>query len=222
MSVASLVGIEFRHRIQDDMESFYYVMLYCGVRWLPHKKVVDIKKQITSFFDEINDMGGKPCGGSFKHANIWVGDFHRLIGFTNAAIQAWFSKVLQLQRPFFEQPNWKPEILHEIWKLADDADLPNNDRIDNIPRRKTKVEKRRSKKCSGEGKLGKNKKMSEDKKDNEGEQLSLKAESRRVEPGTEEGKPRISSKRSADEAGVIEHGQSSKRLCPQPFEVTNT
>ncbi|KAH8115727.1 hypothetical protein DFH11DRAFT_1702560, partial [Phellopilus nigrolimitatus] len=27
---------DFRHKIQDDMESLLYIVLYCCVRWLPH------------------------------------------------------------------------------------------------------------------------------------------------------------------------------------------
>ena len=43
MSYFSLSEDDFRHSFQDDMESFYWIVLYAAILWLPHKKFDDIE-----------------------------------------------------------------------------------------------------------------------------------------------------------------------------------
>ncbi|KAH8115716.1 hypothetical protein DFH11DRAFT_1586639 [Phellopilus nigrolimitatus] len=48
MSAELLDGAaNFRHSIKDDMESLFYVVLYCCVRWLPHNKVDSLDDEGT-------------------------------------------------------------------------------------------------------------------------------------------------------------------------------
>lgn len=135
MSIASLFGRkDFNHRFQDDMESFFYVILYASVLWLPHKPVDDIGKHVSLFFDECNDHNGRPRGGSLKNSNRCSSTFYEIWEFENDSLKRWLEIVRDLQWPtrMGEQPEWTPKALYDQWKSTDEENLPLNDRVDHL------------------------------------------------------------------------------------------
>ncbi|KAK0494667.1 hypothetical protein EDD18DRAFT_1256202 [Armillaria luteobubalina] len=70
MSIALLDERTKKHEPQDDFESFIYVMLYHGLRYLPHNEVGPGLKNLVSFiFDVGIDVGnGEWRGGAAKAA----------------------------------------------------------------------------------------------------------------------------------------------------------
>ena len=40
-------GTEYKHKFQDDMESFFYVVLYASIRWLQHTFTGDLARFAT-------------------------------------------------------------------------------------------------------------------------------------------------------------------------------
>lgn len=133
MSINSLEANEdFKHRFQDDMESFYYMVLYASVRWLPHGKLDEIKERISKFFDENEAYRGKFEGGHQKFSNRERGRFETFWGFENEFLREWLKRVRKLQLPAQNQPSWTPRMLHDIWKSIDEEDLAKDDRKDHL------------------------------------------------------------------------------------------
>ncbi|KAL5522450.1 hypothetical protein ACEPAG_8466 [Sanghuangporus baumii] len=84
---------DFRHTIEDDMESLFYVVMYGCLRWLPHKDVPRLGKWIRRFFDEAVEYGdGRDIGGLDKIINQAGrgSDFREAFQFPNEFVQAWF------------------------------------------------------------------------------------------------------------------------------------
>ncbi|EIW80901.1 hypothetical protein CONPUDRAFT_165147 [Coniophora puteana RWD-64-598 SS2] len=46
---------DFRHTLQDDIQSLLYVLFYCCLTLLPHADVEDLGCDVADFFDEVND-----------------------------------------------------------------------------------------------------------------------------------------------------------------------
>ncbi|KAG6812402.1 hypothetical protein H0H92_003083 [Tricholoma furcatifolium] len=96
------------HSIQDDIESFYYVMLYCGLRFLSHNYQRDVRQFLHKIFDQ-EEFGadGKVYGGDGK-ALLLVGltfegldfkfttePFHYWWDGTRKAVSEWFAYCRQ-------------------------------------------------------------------------------------------------------------------------------
>ncbi|KAL5480740.1 hypothetical protein ACEPAI_9680 [Sanghuangporus weigelae] len=84
---------DFRHIIEDDMESLFYVVMYGCLRWLPHNDVPRLGKWIRRFFDEAVEYGdGRDIGGLDKIINQAGrgSDFREAFQFPNEFVQAWF------------------------------------------------------------------------------------------------------------------------------------
>lgn len=190
MSIASLLGEDFKHGFEDDMESFYYVILYASVLWLPHKNIENIEKRISRFFDEYEVNDGVVQGGSAKIANLVAGLFHKVWGFESDSLNRLLegTRLLQQQAAEEKRSKWTPEALHKQWKSTDEEDLPTNDKVDHLllqskeNERKLKLTMQRSR---------------------EGSPVH--------EPHSLDAASRSSSKRSADDAGFEEPSESSKR-----------
>ena len=199
MSIASLFREKFKHRFQDDMESFYYVILYASVLWLPHKEIDDIERRISKFFHEYELFDGKAEGGSAKLSNSYRETFYRVWDFENRSLRLWLEKVLELQRPWDEPPNWTPQALYDQWKVIIDENLPEDDRIDHLSMVQTERDRLallQSSSCIID-KLGRTGRVF----------------------NTPEKTPPLSSKRSAEDAKFEERSNSPKRQCRPCYVV---
>lgn len=198
MSIDALWGDKnFKHRIQDDMESFYYVTLYASVLWLPHENSEDVEVEMATFFDEYKERNGKAHGGIAKESNRASGRFHRLWGFKNDSLKIWLEDVRKLQWKNWDdgQPKWTPQRLNGIWKTLDDGDLPVDDRTVHVLPQVAKEDSRKTEISTSNAVQGQNIALPE-------------PESRSTDAAS-----RASSKRSAEEASFEERSDSSKRYC---------
>lgn len=198
MSIDALFGDKsFKHRFQDDMESFYYVVLYASVIWLPHENSECVEEEVTSFFDEYKERSGKARGGVAKESNRASGKFYRLWRFGNDALKEWLEAVRLLQWPtrYGEQPEWTPKALNDQWKTTDEGNLPTNDRVNRALSRSPEEEVRETEASTSNALR-------------ESENIAL------PEPGSHstDAVSRSSSKRSAEEVGFEERSDSSKRF----------
>ncbi|KAL5480748.1 hypothetical protein ACEPAI_9688 [Sanghuangporus weigelae] len=83
----------FRHTIDDDLESLFYVVMYGSIRWLPHNYVSRLGRWMHTFFDEVGvDADGQTIGGSKKLLQIAFSGsrFLGLFKFENRFVQDWF------------------------------------------------------------------------------------------------------------------------------------
>lgn len=134
---------DFAHSIQDDMESMLYVILYCGLKWLPHNLHGNFFPSMNQFFaQESSRHNGKLSGGTFKAANQHSRHYTSRITFTCQAFQEWLTTVMNYNSPMradieeFEGKWDGPNHLYEFWDrfLQRHTDLPSNDRIDHYAR----------------------------------------------------------------------------------------
>lgn len=130
MSVEMLTGRDdFRHNFNDDMESFFYVVLYAAVRWLSHNHVEDLGDFMTYYFNEYRISCGKAKGGSRKAQNMISRTFVSEFEWNCAEFAEWLDSVLSLQRTaFIERTHCDPTKLYEVWETIDAKNLSNVDR----------------------------------------------------------------------------------------------
>lgn len=177
------------------MESFYYVLLYSSVLWLPREEEEGFEKLVSEYFDEYQEMEGTVQGGAFKAVNIETGFFRNIWIFHNTLVQRFLDDILELQRPFEDQPSWTPQALYAIIKSMDEEDLPLDDRIDHQSK-KGKLARRRARYAPRRT------------------AVPAKLEAHPVTPvHTSSTHSGASSKRGADEAGLKERVESIKRPC---------
>lgn len=190
------MGDAFKHSLQDDMESFYYVVFYASVLWLPHKDVPNIANRVSKFFDEYDEYDGKAQGGTAKESNRNSGSFYKLWLFKNDSLKKWLEAVRKLQwrTEDDEQPRWTPEALHDQWKSTDEEDLPIDDRVYHA----TQQEELQSSVAAVSSKPRPQK-------------ANVNPHSPSHASGSVEIKSRTSSKRSAKDARFEESSDSSKR-----------
>ncbi|OCB91435.1 hypothetical protein A7U60_g1313 [Sanghuangporus baumii] len=102
MSGNALYGLKkFRHAIEDDLESLFYVVMYGSIRWLPHNYVSQLGRWVRSFFYEALPEGiGKTIGGTDKLLQIAFGgsEFLGTFSFENRFVQDWFRVGYKLLR----------------------------------------------------------------------------------------------------------------------------
>lgn len=130
---ALLSAPDFKYSLQDDLESFYYIILYASILWLPHKELEtkDTEYRMKRFFGDYHEQNGHMTGGRSKFHNQSYGTFSKQWKFYNKALNSWLKYVLALQKPENVE-NWTPMALHNIWKDIDENDLPLDDRVDNL------------------------------------------------------------------------------------------
>ena len=83
----------FRHGIEDDLESLFYVIMYGSLRWLPHGYVDRLGSWMYSFFDEVLPGGpGQSSGGRDKLFEMTCSGsaFLDVFKFENQFVQDWF------------------------------------------------------------------------------------------------------------------------------------
>ena len=87
---------DFCHLLQDDLESIFYVSIYCSVLWLPHDEVEGLGKWLFEFFDEFSVRSNILIGGFHKvtyKSNFRL--FSREFVFVNRYINWWFLHAYQ-------------------------------------------------------------------------------------------------------------------------------
>lgn len=113
-----------RHTIEDDMESYFYVVLYSGISWAPQSKKTDVKARSSYFFNERSCYGG----GNAKFRNRLDKYFIKKFSFKNTELRGWIDCVNSFQN---DPTKWTLEALYEYWKgVASSKDLPPLDRED--------------------------------------------------------------------------------------------
>lgn len=145
MSADSLSNmVNFKHKIPDDLESIFYVALYCSLRWLPLELIGDeeLGDWMLTFFDGYRNTPGGDVGGYEK--SRYRGNpalFSQNFKFDNSAIQTFFtdgySKLWTNQIAFNSLRKsipltWTSESLQELFKTIKSAPpekLSNNDKI---------------------------------------------------------------------------------------------
>ncbi|KAF9487103.1 hypothetical protein BDN71DRAFT_1478799 [Pleurotus eryngii] len=74
MSIDLLFGERRPHRISDDLESFFWVVLYYGLLYLPHNKVDNLYEIITAVFEQYSYYA-EAKGGAGKYTMVMKGGY---------------------------------------------------------------------------------------------------------------------------------------------------
>lgn len=74
MSIGLLMGEKRPHRISDDLESFFWVVLYYGLLYLPHNKVDKLYEIITGVFEQYTYYT-EAKGGTGKYFVVVKGEY---------------------------------------------------------------------------------------------------------------------------------------------------
>ncbi|OBZ71555.1 hypothetical protein A0H81_08674 [Grifola frondosa] len=113
MSSNALVDEDVVQTLQDDMESLFYVVLYCSLRWLPHSDTDEsVSARINALFHHSHCIGGQMLGGDAKISLLRSRAFARDITWANAGVQQWVNTVLDYRSP---QGHPNPLIFPESW-----------------------------------------------------------------------------------------------------------
>lgn len=206
MSIALLRAEGFKHRLQDDMESVYYVLLYASVFWLPRNEGRNFLRFTSNFFNQHSDYNGTTEGGVLKSSNITSGYFQRAWHFDNVHFQTCLEGILELLRPIEDQPKWKPEDLYAILTSTDKEELPLDDRMDHCQIVQDKIAQRKA----------------QYERECQSGTLPVK-----LVPGVSNSAQTslcnsgVSNKRSVDDPGLEECVESNKRTCFPTSEDVN-
>lgn len=132
MSVKSLMGkADFKHTFSDDIESFFYVVLYAGLLWLPHDPVDDLKSDMMRFFGDWRERSGKFSGGLLKLENITQdGTFIRLFNWKNKAFGKWIYGVQEVISAKIADKSVLALRMKKLWERIDGKKLPDDDRYE--------------------------------------------------------------------------------------------
>ncbi|KAH8118265.1 hypothetical protein DFH11DRAFT_659358 [Phellopilus nigrolimitatus] len=139
MSVKALGrSFDFRHSIQDDLESIIYVVFYGGLRYLPHNTSMLLSDFMNNFFNQRDKLpdDGTVMGGVGKAANKNSRYYSRFVVFKTASLQKWLDGAFDLL-DFESEEQWEDiDSLGKLWALAlSDENLPTADRVvHEIPR----------------------------------------------------------------------------------------
>lgn len=136
MSINSLKGNgSFKHSFQDDMESFFYVVLYACVRWLPHNFSGDLAKDMRDFFDDCREKRGMVVGGSLKRDNVIDEYFVECFEWKDDHLANWINVALSFQRSNMNGQDttmWTAERLDGLWELTDKNIRHKHDRFEHL------------------------------------------------------------------------------------------
>lgn len=129
MSIKNLTGSkDFRHSFSDDMESFFYVVLYAASLWLAHDYVMDLGGLMEDYFNESRFSFGATRGGSRKATNLLYNNFVDQFHWSGGILE-WFYAILDLLKvAILDRLDCDPEKFAEIWEANLGKDLPNDDR----------------------------------------------------------------------------------------------
>ncbi|KAH8093833.1 hypothetical protein DFH11DRAFT_1502834 [Phellopilus nigrolimitatus] len=127
---------DFRHSIQDDLESIIYVVFYGGLRYLPHNATKRLKTFMDNFFNQNEKFeDGTVIGGSGKDANKTSRYYSSRVVFESASLQKWLDGAFGLLCVKSEKQWEDTESLGKLWSVLPEKDLPTADRVEHeIPR----------------------------------------------------------------------------------------
>ena len=137
-------------------------------------------------------------GGALKGSNIISRSFLKIWHFDNVHLHKCLDDMLELLRPFKDQPSWAPEACYAILESTDIEDLPYDDRMDHYQIEQDYQTRRRA--------WIEQQEQSETLSVNSVPDLPASAQ-------TSSSDSEASSKRSVGEAGLEEYGEPSKRMC---------
>ncbi|KAI0712055.1 hypothetical protein C8Q76DRAFT_597981, partial [Earliella scabrosa] len=136
--VLSHEGPKRKHRLQDDMESLLYVVLYCSFLWLPHNlSKADLASTIQGLFEESSWVYGTLTGGGGKIANAMLRLYTGRVEF-NEPLKEWLTTVMDYLSPAKTPHSYagvghkwsSPEPLNQFWTgFLQTRTLPQNDRV---------------------------------------------------------------------------------------------
>ena len=131
MSIGVLSGK--RHCLEDDLESFVYVVLYAALRWLPVDSEHSLHWWMTDFFGAPRP-DGTGGGEDAKRANVVRRKYtDDLRSETTPHVVEWLKAAMDLH--MLDEtcnPLWKGgEALRKMWEEILAKDLPSNDRVEN-------------------------------------------------------------------------------------------
>lgn len=121
------------HCLEDDLESFIYLILYAYLRWLPAESSLGLEWWFTTFFRAPGYMG---CcgGGDAKNANAVFRRYTSRLGSAKSPqVIQWLSNAVDLHYSNkFPNPVWNGgKALGEMWKNFLQTELPLADRCVN-------------------------------------------------------------------------------------------
>ncbi|KAL5532274.1 hypothetical protein ACEPAF_5843 [Sanghuangporus sanghuang] len=109
----------FRHSHQDDLESLFYVSLYCAILWLPHNIKKRLGTWMFNFFDYSSLDDEQPSGGDKKRTYKYnPSKFTTEFLFKNGHIKAWFSNTYADLATYAEE-NVKGRLALTAWTSED-------------------------------------------------------------------------------------------------------
>jgi hypothetical protein len=140
MSIRAMVLENHEHELEDDLESFIYVVLYAALRWLPvGSSVPDPNWWFDGFFGapSADGYGG---GGAFKKLNAELRKYTRTIGTAKSPhVVKWLNDTMDLHyKDGLLNLAWKGgDALKEMWERCLKGELPDDDRcVNTVPGRK--------------------------------------------------------------------------------------
>ncbi|KII87790.1 hypothetical protein PLICRDRAFT_647730 [Plicaturopsis crispa FD-325 SS-3] len=162
MSCRLLEDPDKRHEIQDDIESFVHIVMYIGLRWIPHNRVDHLYSIFKHVYDASQELkGGKMTGGAGKeqmfYKNRYIGNnfaFDLKDGRVHP-MTTWVREAVKVMKRWIQYANARdarpptPEVeseeeeeaelkaLNEQYKLEDDLvpkknPLPDHSFLDHV------------------------------------------------------------------------------------------
>lgn len=123
---------DHKHGLLDDMESLYYVVIYSGIRWLPHNHVDNLGALIDDYFYDYHANGSQTKGGAEKYVNLDSGRFTNLFTWEDLATQKWMRNAWTLQRTTktIKRRTWTPSNFMHAWTLTLSLNPPRLNRFE--------------------------------------------------------------------------------------------
>ncbi|KAJ8496247.1 hypothetical protein ONZ51_g1188 [Trametes cubensis] len=125
-----------KHTFQDDMEALLWVVLYCGLFYLPHNLSADQLTQLhDGLFESSRPVADKLQGGEGKLVNAACRFWTKQVHFGSAAFVEWLNTVMDYHSPPPElqakyKGMWTAEKLEAYWRdfLQSHNDLERDNR----------------------------------------------------------------------------------------------
>jgi len=136
MSFNVLIKTGHVHSLEDDLESFIYVVLYAALRWLPVESGISLRWWMTSFFGAPNPSVAVAVGGALPKLGsaIWRNPTSTLHSTTSSHVVDWLKAAMELHyKDAVANPQWNGgKELRKMWEEVLAAELPSNDRVVNL------------------------------------------------------------------------------------------
>ena len=119
--------------MKDDLESLFYVVLYCALLWLPVETTWSLEWWLGDFFCARDRVGA--VGAIAKHYNAFSRYFTQDLASTRSqAVLDWLNAAMDLHHHVAGGPNpaWDDgQALKIMWEKALENELPDDDRQEN-------------------------------------------------------------------------------------------